>query len=465
MELGEHKLYKKTAHGSHMAVIHLRTAIPGPKSKALLRQKEKEVSDGIDIAVPVFAREAKGATLTDIDGNTFLDFAGGIGATNSGHGNQRIIHAIQQQARKFLHTCFPVVPYRNYVELCKALNRITPGDHRKKTVLFNSGAEAVENAIKIARKYTGRTAIVSFEHGFHGRTLLTMGLTGKMKPYKLGFGPFAPEIYKLEYPYMYRRPSDCLTEEHYVDYLIEHIEEDFFTAVVNPENIAAVIMEPVTGEGGFIVPPKSYVQKLHRLCRKNGILFVVDEVQTGFGRTGKLFAIEHFGVEPDIITMAKSLSNGMPVSAVTGRKEIMDCVQPGGLGGTFSGNPVSCAAALEAIDFILKNKLWKKAEQIGRIVMQHFKALEQQSSIVGEARGLGAMCALEIVRKKKTKEPDKEMTKKIVQECYRNGLIVLSSGILGNDIRTLMPLTIRQPELEEGLQVLEHAVLRHSGKR
>ena len=445
-----------------MTVIRLRTQIPGPKSKALLRQKEKEVSNGVDTAVPVFASKATGATVTDVDGNTFIDFSGGIGATNSGHGNKKIISAVQRQAAKFLHTCFSVVPYQHYVELCGKLNRITPGRFPKKTALFNSGAEAVENAIKIARKNTARPAIVSFEHGFHGRTLLTMGLTGKLKPYKFGFGPFAPEIYKLEYPYLYRRPDDCLTEEEYVNYLIEHIEEDFFTAVVAPENIAAVIMEPVTGEGGFIIPPRSYVQQLFKLCKRNGILFIADEVQTGFGRTGTLFASEQFGIEPDLITMAKSLSNGMPLSAVTGRKDLMDHVQIGGLGGTFSGNPVSCAAALEAVDFIVKNKLWKRAASIGKTVMRHFTSLQQNSNIVGDARGLGAMCAIEIVKHKKTKEPDKETTKKIVHECYKNGLIVLSSGILGNDIRTLMPLTIKNNELEEGLAVLEKAVLKYS---
>ena len=334
----------------------IKTKIPGPNSLKLLKAKKQYVSNGLHIDIPVFIKSAKGTILTDVDSNRFIDFAGGIGATNSGHSNRSIISAIKRQAEKLIHTSFTILGYDSYIELCKKLNQIT-GPYPKKSFLANSGAEAVENAIKIARRYTGRQAIVSFDHGFHGRTLLTMSLTSKIRPYKLGFGPFAPEIYKLPYPYTYRMPSSCLTQEEYVDYLINDIEEHFFQAVAAPENISAVIMELVAGEGGFIVAPKKYVQKLYRICKKHKILFIVDEVQTGFGRTGKMFSYEHYGIEPDLITTAKSLSNGLPLSAVIGRARIMDGVHPGGIGGTFGGNPVACSAAIAAINFIKKNNL------------------------------------------------------------------------------------------------------------
>jgi len=407
--------------------------------------------------MPVFAKSAKGALIQDVDGNIFIDFYGGVGATNSGHGNPAIVNAVKKQAEKFIHTCFFETPYESYVEVCEKLNKITPGKFKKKSALFNSGAEAVENAVKIARKFTGRQAVVSFEEGFHGRTLLTLSLTGKVKPYKFGFGPFAPETYKLHYPYVYRMPPH-VSEEEYVDYLLEYIENDFFKGVAAPENIACVVMEMITGEGGFIVPPKKYVRELYKICKENGVLFIVDEVQSGFARTGKLFACEYFGIAPDIITTAKSLSNGMPLSAVTGKAEIMDCVQEGGLGGTFAGNPLSCEAAKAAIDFILKKKLWLRATYIGRIVEKRFNEFKNEFECVGDARGLGAMRAIEIVKNKKTKEADKELTRKIVTNAYENGLLVLSSGLLGNDIRTLMPLVISDAQLKEGLDVLEMAI-------
>ncbi len=440
-----------------MPNIKIRTKIPGPRSLAMFKRKKISISNGVDVVMPVFVKSAKGTLIQDIDGNTFIDFYGGVGATNSGHGNQLIVNAIKKQAERFVHTCFFETPYESYIEVCEKLNKITPGKFKKKSALFNSGAEAVENAVKIARKFTGRQAIVSFEEGFHGRTLLTLSLTGKVKPYKFGFGPFAPETYKLHYPYVYRMPPH-MSEEEYVDYQLEYIENDFFKGVVAPENIACVVMEMITGEGGFIVPPKRYVQELRKICHENGILFIADEVQSGFARTGRLFAVEHFGIAPDMITTAKSLSNGMPLSAVTGRADIMDCVQTGGLGGTFAGNPLSCEAAKVAIDFILKKKLWLRAAHIGKIVEKRFNGFKREFECVGDARGLGAMRAIEIVKNKKTKEPDKDLTQKIVKHAYENGLLVLSSGLLGNDIRTLMPLTIRDSELNEGLDVLEKAI-------
>lgn len=450
-----------------MSFIKLKTKIPGPKSIELLKRKKAVVSDGI-LSPKIFIKKAQGALVKDVDGNILIDFTGGIGATNSGHGNKEIINAIKKQADKFLHTCFGITGYEPYLNLCEKLNQVTPGRFPKKTALFNSGAEAVENAVKIARKFTGRKAIVSFEHAFHGRTLLTLSLTSKVKPYKFGFGPFIGETYKLDYPYVYRRPSNCETEDDYVDHLLKHIKEEFFLGVVAPEEIAAFIIEPVTGEGGFIVPPKRYIQEIAKLCKQHRILLIVDEVQSGFCRTGKMFATEHFfdaeysELEPDLITMAKSLSNGMPLSAVTGRKEIMDGVQENGLGGTFCGNPVSCEAALAAINFMEKNKLAKRAEKIGRIVLERFHKIQQHSKIVGDVRGLGAMCAIEIVKDRKTKEPDHETTDKIIKRCYEDGLMVLGAGILGNDIRTLMPLTITDAQLEEALNVISKVVMEFS---
>lgn len=440
-----------------MPFIHLRTPIPGPKSKALLRRKQNAIPKGIHLSTPVFVQRTKGALLTDVDGNVFIDFSGGYGAMNAGHQNPAVVRAVQQQSKKFLHTCFFSTPYENYVQLCELLNKITPGTFKKKSVLFNSGAEAVENAVKIARKYTGRSAVVSFEEGFHGRTLLTLSLTGKVKPYKFGFGPYAPETYKLHYPYLYRKPVR-MDDEEYVDYLLEYIENDFFKGVVAPENVACIVMELVTGEGGYIVAPKRYVRELAKLCKQNGILLVIDEVQTGFGRTGKMFACEHYGLEPDMVTLSKSLGGGLPLSAVTGRKSIMDSVQEGGLGGTFSGNPIACEAALASVNFILKNNLATRAQRIGQITLSRFNELKDNYEIVGDARGLGAMCALEIVKNKKSREADKEKTLEITRRAYENGLILLSAGLLGNDIRTLMPLTIGDAQLKEGLDIVEKAI-------
>ena len=439
--------------------IKIKTKIPGPKSIALMKEKEKHISSGVPSQFPIFVKEAKGALIKDVDDNIFLDFYGGVGATNSGHSNKFIISAVKKQADKFFHTCFSESGYESYIRLCKKLNEITPGNFRKKSALFNSGAEAIENAVKLARRATGRQAVVSFEHGFHGRTLLTMSLTSKIKPYKFGFGPFAPEVYKLPYPYVYRRPSSCITEDEYVDYLLENIEETFFNGVVDPENIACIVMELVTGEGGFIVAPKRYVKELSKLCKKNGIVLIIDEVQSGFGRTGKLFATEHYEIEPDIICTAKSLSNGLPLSAITGREDIMDNIQIGGFGGTFSGNPLSCEAALAAVDFILKNKLSDKAMKIGSIVMNRFEEIQDQTNIVGDVRGLGAMCALEFVKNRITKEPNKEKAEEIAEKCYKNGVLLLYTGILGNDIRTLMPLVIQDDQLNEGLDVIETTIL------
>ena len=438
--------------------IRLRTPVPGPRSLRLLKERERYVSTGLSIpSNRIFVERAEGALLHDVDGNIFIDFTGGIGCLNSGHSAPRIVEAVTQQAKKLQHTCFMAVMYEPYVALAKKLSQITPGNHAKRTALFNSGAEAVEKAIKIARKYTGRPGVIAFEHAFHGRTLLALSLTSKVNPYKEGFGPFASEIYKFPIPYTYRRPEP-LSEEEYVKHMIEELHL-FFKSTVSPRNVAAVILEPVLGEGGFIIPPKLFVQELHKICREEGIVFIADEIQSGFARTGRMFASEHFGIVPDLITMAKSLSNGFPLSAVTGRAEIMDAVQPGGIGGTFGGNPVSCAAALAAIETIEQERLCDRAMKIGKIVMERFCSLKAQSPIVGEVRGLGAMCAMEIVKDKRGKEPDKEKTEEIIHRAAQRGLILLSAGVLGNIIRILVPLMIPNSQLQEGLDVLEGATL------
>ncbi|MEO8505636.1 MAG: 4-aminobutyrate--2-oxoglutarate transaminase, partial [Acidobacteriota bacterium] len=360
--------------------------------------------------------------------------------------------AAQAQMAKLTHTCFAIAMYEPYLELCEKLNQITPGSFAKKTVLTNSGAEAVENAVKIARHATGRSGVVVFEHGFHGRTLLTMSMTSKVKPYKLGFGPFAPEVYRLPFPYLYRRTAPNTAAAYELEL------EEFFSAHVAAEKVACVVIEPVLGEGGFIPAPAEYLAVLARICKENGILLVADEVQTGFCRTGKMFACEHYGLEPDLVILAKSMGGGLPISAVTGRAEIMDSSHPGGLGGTFVGNPVACAAALAAIDFMERTNLAARAAEIGRRVESRFAAFQQKFASIGDARGLGAMRALELVKDRDTKEPDKERTGALVQQAARNGLLLVTAGTHGNIVRTLMPLVISDSELDEGLEVLEHAL-------
>ena len=431
--------------------IRLKTAIPGPRSLALAARREKAVPKGIGHSTPVYAHSARGALLTDVDGNVFIDFAGGIGTLNVGHANPEVVRAATEQLQRSTHTCFSVAPYEGYVALAETLNRLTPGAFPKKTMLANSGAEALENAVKIARHATRREAVVVFEHAFHGRTLMTLSMTSKVRPYKLGFGPFAPEVYRLPFPYEYRG--------HYAGPAAAAAAlQEFFRTQVAAERVACVVLELVLGEGGFIVAPRAYVDALVRVCRENGILLVVDEVQTGFGRTGRMFACEHYDLEPDLIAMAKSLGGGLPISAVTGRAELMDSAQVGGLGGTYVGNPVSCAAALAAVEFLEKNRLPERAEAIGKIVEARFRDFQARFPNVGDARGLGAMRALELVKDRATKEPDKERTDRVLRAAYERGLLLVTAGTYGNVIRTLMPLVITDEELKEGLDVLEKAL-------
>ncbi|BAF59366.1 4-aminobutyrate aminotransferase and related aminotransferases [Pelotomaculum thermopropionicum SI] len=444
------------------ALINIKTEIPGPKSLELLELRKKYVPKGISNSGQVFAGEAEGAVITDVDGNRYIDFATGIGVINVGHRHEKVVKAAKEQIDKYIHTSFNVIMYEPYVRLAEKLAAITPGSFPKKTMFANSGAEAVENAVKIARKYTKRTGIIALECAFHGRTLMTMTLTSKIRPYKYGFGPFAPEVYKIPSAYCYR----CYFGLEYPSCDMRCLSnlERFFVAEQPADNIAALIAEPVQGEGGFIVPPPEFLPGLKQICEKYGILFVVDEIQTGFGRTGKLFACEHFGLAPDIITIAKSLAAGFPLSAVTGRAEIMDSPDPGEIGGTYGGNPVSCAAALQVIDIMQEEKLPERAARIGARIQQSLKELQEKYQVIGDVRGLGAMVAVELVKDRKTKEPAKEITGQLISECYKQGLIVLSAGIYSNVMRFLPPLIIGDDELNWALAVLEKAFEKVCGK-
>lgn len=435
--------------------IKLQTEIPGPVSKDLLERRNKYVPKGISNNCHSFVKKATGALVEDVDGNSYIDFAGAIGTLNVGHTHPRVVRALQEQASQFIHTCFNVMMYESYINLAERLCKLAPGNFDKQAAFFNSGAEAVENAVKIARKYTKRQGIVSFTRGFHGRTLMTMTMTSKVKPYKFGFGPFAPEVYKAPYPYVYRRPEG-MTEQQYSAMIIEQFEQ-FLLAEVAPETIAAVVMEPVQGEGGFIVPDTAFVQRVREICSQHGILFIADEIQTGFARTGKYFAIEHFDVIPDLITISKSMGAGVPISGVIGRAEIMDAVDPGEIGGTYSGSPLGCRAALTVLDIIESENLNDRARILGDRVIEKMQFLAGRFECVGDVRGLGAMCAMEIVKDGQSKTPDKETVGKIVKAAAERGLMLLSAGLYGNVIRILMPLTISDDQLEEGLQTLEEA--------
>lgn len=424
-------------------------------TQELQEKRRKYVPRGVSNGNLNIARDAKGSTITDLDGNEFIDFAGAIGTLNVGHTHPKVTAAIKEQVDKFLHPGFNVMMYEGYIELAEKLCQITPGDFDKQALLLNSGAEAVENAIKVARKYTGRQAVVSFIRGFHGRTNMTMSMTSKVKPYKFGFGPFAPEVYQAPYPYAYRRP-ESMTVDEYTDRMIENFK-DFFVETVAPETVACVVMEPVQGEGGFIIPPKKFVQAVRDFCSEHGIVFVADEIQTGFGRTGKLFGIDHFDVVPDLVTVSKSLAAGLPLSGVVGRKEILNAADTGELGGTYAGSPIGCAAALAVINMMEEDNLSAKAEILGEKIENKLSELQDKYEFVGEIRRLGAMVAVEIVDNRANKNPDKVKTTGIAKYANDNGLLLLSAGIKGNVIRFLAPLVITDKELNKGLNILEDA--------
>lgn len=426
------------------------------KSSILHERRKNAVPEGPYNITELYVQSAKGAIITDVDGNELIDFAGGIGMQNVGHCHPKVVKAIQDQVESSIHSCFHVAPYESYIALAERLNELTPGDFKKKTMFANSGAEAVENAVKIARKATGRSAIVSFERAYHGRTLMTMSLTSKVKPYKHGFGPFAPEVYKLPYPYYYRADEGLTQEE--VDAQILAYFERFMLEEVASDNIAAIILEPLQGEGGFIVPTTTFMRGVRNICDKYGIVMIADEIQTGFARTGSLFAMDHFGVAPDLMTFSKSIAAGMPLSAITGRAELMDASGPGQLGGTFSGSPVACAAALAVLDVIEEENLVKRAIEIGERMMAVFNSWKDKYEVVGDVRGIGAMTAIELVKDKETKEPATEEVKAIMKETHSKGVITISAGIYGNVLRFLPPLVITDEQLEEGLTIIEAAI-------
>jgi 4-aminobutyrate aminotransferase/(S)-3-amino-2-methylpropionate transaminase len=431
---------------------NLVTEIPGPASRALMERRNSTVARGVSTTLPVFITAAGGGVMVDADGNSLIDFGSGIAVASVGNAADAVVSRVQQQVAQFTHTCFMVTPYEGYVEVCEELARRTPGTHEKRTALFNSGAEAVENAVKIARHYTGRTAVVAFDHAYHGRTNLAMALTAKNMPYKQGFGPFAGEVYRVPMAYPLRWPGGpeaCKAEA------LETIKTLIHTQV-GEDNVAAVILEPIQGEGGFIVPPEGFIAALAEFCREHGIVFIADEIQSGFCRTGDWFACEHEGVVPDLITTAKGIAGGLPLAAVTGRAEIMDAVHSGGLGGTYGGNPVACAAALGAIETMESQDLPGKARRIGEIMVPRLQKLAETYPTIAEVRGRGAMIAIELT-KPGTLEPAPATAAAVAAACHKQGLIVLTCGTFGNVLRFLPPLVIGEDLLEEGLDIIENA--------
>ncbi len=488
------------------------TALPGPKSKELLAIREENVPVGVSYGTPTFIERGEGAVFEDVDGNVILDFVGGIGVLNIGYSHPEVVEVVKEQAEKFLHTSINVIQYEPYIRLAEKLNQIVPGNFEKRTMFINSGAEAVENAIKIARKHTKRSEVVVFSGAFHGRTNLTMQMTSKVKPYKHGFGPFTPGIHRAEVPYIYRRPEG-ISEENAVEYYKNQINK-FFLEVVEPTDVAAIIIEPLQGEGGFVPVHLDFIKELRRICDENGILLIADEVQTGYCRTGKMYATEYWaeagvyadlvtsaksigaglpissvtgraevmnssqvggiggtyggnpvaGVYADLVTSAKSIGAGLPISSVTGRAEVMNSSQVGGIGGTYGGNPVAVVGALKVIEIMERDNYAQKSMDIGKVVTDRLTDMKDKYEIIGEVRGLGAMIGLELVTDRKTKSPAAAETKAVVSECANNGLILLNAGLRGNVIRFLMPLCITDEQLECGLNIIENAIKKVSNK-
>ena len=429
--------------------IELRTAIPGPRSKAILDRKDKVIADPLSITIPVVIQEGRGSTLTDVDGNTFIDFTGGVGCLNVGHSHPKLVEAAQEQLTRFAHTDFTIVPYEVYVTLAERLIAVSPFTGPAKAAFFNAGTEAVENAVKFARSYTKRPAVIVFEGAFHGRTLLSMTMTSKTHPYKAGLGPFAPEVYRVPFAQDYRGP-DTRTA-------LAALERALITQVA-AEQVAAIVIEPVQGEGGFVVAPRDFMSGIRRLCDEHGIVMVVDEVQTGFGRTGRMFAIEHYGIEPDLMTVAKSIAGGLPLSGVIGKAEIMDAPPDSAIGGTYVGNPVAQAAALAVLDVFEEENLVERAQQIGERIRERMVSWQERIEQIGDVRGLGAMLAIEFVRDRDSKEPNPELAAAVVEAAAERGLLLLKSGIYSNCIRVLCPLVLTDAELDEALEVWEDAL-------
>jgi 4-aminobutyrate aminotransferase/(S)-3-amino-2-methylpropionate transaminase len=429
--------------------IEIKTEVPGPRSREIVERKERVVAAPLSLVHPIVTAEARGATLTDVDGNTFIDLTGGVGCLNVGHSHPRVVEAAQEQLARFAHTDFTIVPYEVYVELAERLIAVSPIPAPAKAAFFNAGTEAIENAVKFARTYTKRTAVIAFEGAFHGRTLLSMTMTSKTHPYKAGLGPFAPEVYRVPFPHEYRGLD--------VDSALKALRRAFVTQVA-AESVAAIVMEPILGEGGFVVAPTEFVQGVREICDEHGIVFVADEVQTGFGRTGKLWCVEHHGVEPDLMVVAKSIAAGLPLSGVVGRAEIMDAPPDSAIGGTYVGNPVAQAAALAVLDVFEDEGLVERAAAIGETIRDRMLAWQQRWDKIGDVRGLGAMLAIELVEDPETKAPAAGAASAVIEEAARNGLLLIKSGTDGNCIRVLTPLVITDAELDEALGVWEDAL-------
>jgi 4-aminobutyrate aminotransferase/(S)-3-amino-2-methylpropionate transaminase len=428
------------------------TAIPGPKSTEALKRRTEATSGGLGMAIPVVIERASDAILLDIDGNQIIDLGSGIGVTGVGNSAQRVVDRVIEQVQAFTHTCFTVAPYMNYIEVCEKLNAMTPGSHKKKSILVNSGAEAVENAVKIARHFTKRPAIVVFEHSYHGRTNLTMALTAKNMPYKEGFGPFAPEVYRVPMPYSFHWVADQATiSQDAIEMVTHKIDKE-----IGAHNVAAILIEPIQGEGGFIVPPKGFLPALAKYSKDNGIVFIADEVQTGFARTGHMFAVEEEGVVPDMVVTAKGIAGGLPLAAVTGRADVMDSVHASGLGGTYGGNPIACAAALGAMETMEEENLVARARHIGEILGSSLRDLAKKYPVIGEVRGRGAMQAIELVEPG-TKNPNTAAMNAVVKYCQSQGVLVLTAGTYSNVVRFLPPLVITDELLKDALSVLDDA--------
>jgi 4-aminobutyrate aminotransferase/(S)-3-amino-2-methylpropionate transaminase len=436
--------------------IQLRTEIPGPKSRALAERREQAIPRGLSHATPIYVARTEGATIEDVDGNRYIDFAGGIGCINVGHRRESVLQAVRNQLDRFLHTCVQVTPYESYIRLAERLNALAPGSSRKKTLFVSTGAEAVENAVKIARAYTGRPSIIAFEDAFHGRTMMGLSLTSKTHPYKVGFAPFPGDVYRIPFGYCYRC-SYSLTYPSCELHCARQLEDTFKRVVAN-EQVAAVIAEPVLGEGGFVNPPQDYFRVLVEICHRYGALFIADEIQTGFGRTGAMFACQRYGIEPDILVTAKSLGGGLPIAAITGRAEIMDGPVPGALGGTFAGNPLSCEAALAVLDIFEAENLVSRADELGEHFQRRARDWQRRWPMIGDIRGLGAMQAIELVKSAEAREPAPDETRQITHYCYEHGLITITAGTYGNVIRVLVPLVVSDAEMTEALDVLEAAL-------
>ncbi len=433
------------------------TPPPGPRSRALLEERNEYVPPGVYLVQPVSIAESRDAVVKDVDGNVYIDFTSGIGVVSLGHCRQEIVETICEQAGRLIHSCIHVANYEPYLKLARRLTEITPGGFKKRAIMLNSGAEAVENAVKIVRQHTGRPGIISFENSFHGRTYMAMTLTGKWDPYKVGFGPFVPGVYMTPFAYCYRCPFR-------LEYpgcglaCVHHIEKSILKTQVPPGEVAAIIAEPVQGEGGFIDPPPDYFKEIKKICDDHGIYLIIDEIQTGFGRTGKMWAIEHYGVEPDLITMAKAIASGLPLSAVVARDELMKDVYPGSLGGTYGGNPIACATALKVIEIIEREKIVERAASLGRKLRKRLDELKERYEVIGDVRGKGPMLAMEFVKDRETKEPYPEAASKVLKGALAEGLLTLKAGLYGNCVRLHPPLTIDDELLEKGLTILEDAI-------